>query len=377
MVSQLETHNFGLETARDQFGVPAENYPSASDWPDIKASWAFGNPRCTSFSTITSNCSSCAHGAFGYQTQDIIDLSKYATRNNYDVIVWESVQQAYSTGQALIRKIIDELYDGYRIAHLFLNAASFGNSQKRRRYFFVAYKEGLRFNVEAPELPRHHPMIYDAIWDRVDRPTNQGTHKDYDEDSYMPLTEDEWELVPKLPNGWDVNMFAKWFPDDLPLTWQIKWWERKSEIPFSLHCLQRLNWCTCSPTLHTGASRYLHPRHNRPLTIGEISAVMGWPVIPKGPNPVQQIAKGVCPEVATWLAQQVEYCITGAWGTDDFESSYNHHKSQWVGTSTHDRREKLFNLTHYVSGVTPNDLEIPYGLREHRRDVGGRNLPST
>jgi len=90
---QLESHGFGKETCEAVAKVPFVNRPDAN-WPDVEAQFLYGNPRCTGFSCITSGYDEDTHGPWAKQTEDIHQLCNYAA-GRYDIIIWESVQQAF------------------------------------------------------------------------------------------------------------------------------------------------------------------------------------------------------------------------------------------------------------------------------------------
>lgn len=349
---QLEKHNFGRETTEAVCGVPFVNHDDAQ-WPDVDAQFAYGNPRCTGFSSITGGYGADVHGAWSAPTRDIHELCEYAA-GRYDAVIWESVQQAMSVGRPLLDYLRDEIFvpKNYRIAHVMLNAASFGNTQNRKRYFFVAYRDDRNFNIVPPEISDYEPTAYDAIWKLKDRETHEAhitsSCTDYTFDSYARLTDEEKHIVPNLPNGWNVNTLAAYNLDALPRRWQEMWHLRTSDMPFSMHCIYRMNWLRPFPTIHSSAARFIHPEHNRPLTVGELATAMGWSDIPRGPKPVNQIAKGVCPEAGEWLANQVKLYLEDYWGEDDWESSYNPTKGEWEGRNAAGAKEKYFNLTQYV-----------------------------
>lgn len=373
---QLEVHGFGLETTEAMNGVPSINC-SAADWPDVPGVMSYGNPRCTAFSTITSGdryVQGNTHGAFAKQTCDIQELCKYSA-GRYDFVIWESVQQAYkASGRDLVRWAVRDVFEpkGYRIAHLLLNAASFGNSQQRKRYFFVAYRDCYKFNVEPPTISPHYMTLYDSIYsqrDRQTRPHKLWADADYDQDCYVDLTTDEWQAVPKLPNGWGLQTMAKHAYGDLSEKHKKKWDERISDLPFSLHGIYRLNWLRPCPTLHSSAGRFIHPEHHRPLTVGELSSVMGWPRIPVGLKPIAQIAKGVVPSTGKWLARQVELSYRHHWGRDDFESNYDDQRHEWVGQDASGKLEKEFDMTRYVGKFLDADKYDDVVKQMHKFNV--------
>jgi site-specific DNA-cytosine methylase len=383
--TQLEKHGFGIETAEEVAKVQVIN----GEWPDVPAQMAFGNPRCTGFSTITSGYDETAHGPWSKQTCDIHELCSYAA-GKYDIVIWESVQQAYTTGKPLLDYLISEYFAprNYRVAHVFINAASFSNAQQRKRYFFVAYRDDRNFNITPPVIDPYYATLYDAIWEDRNRETREvrfSASDEYDRDCYIKLTDNEKACVPYLPTGWGLNTLARFRYQFLPDKMKYVWDTRVSDMPFSLHCISRTNWLRPCPTLHSSATRYIHPTHDRPLTVGELAAVMGWDDIPRGRMPVPQLAKGVVPAVGEWLAQQAADYLDGKWAGDDWESSYDPHDCEWKGRSVNGAREKVFDLTRYVGSqfdrsryeVTDDELfDHRYGLGRDHSKPARRSLPT-
>jgi site-specific DNA-cytosine methylase len=365
VLAQLEVHGFGLETASETFGTECHNSP-ATKWPRISnqdVQLVYGNPRCTAFSTITGGKNSTIHGPWAKQTCDVHELVDYSVAGDYDFVVWESVQQAYTQGRELLDFLIKERFTlrNYRIAHLLLNAQSFGNAQWRRRYFFVAYKDSYKFNVTAPAFSPYYPVTFDAIAHLRDRETVQMEtygrgDEEYGFDHYALLTEEERAMVRAIPNGWDVNTLAKYRLNELPERLRDKWTLRKSDLPFSVHCMRRLWWMRPFPTIHGSAFRFLHPDGDRPITIGECATAMGWEGrIPRGPLPYAQIAKGIIPKIGEWLAEMVSLSAGHHWGTDDWESTYDDEKKTWVGRDTTGATEKVYDMSRYCGKLF--DLE--------------------
>lgn len=377
---QLESHNFGRESVEALCKIPFVNHQDGPKaWPKMTGQFAFGNPRCTGFSTITGGYDEQAHGAWSKPTQDIHQFCEYAA-GKFDIAVWESVQPTFTTGRSLLDYLRDKIFKPkrYRIAHIMLNAASFGNQQMRKRYFFVAYRDDRNFNVTPPEIPLYAPTAYDAIWHLRNRPTREAhlfSNHDlsYDFDSYHKLTDEEKLMVPYLPNGWNQNLLARYKLSALPERLQDKYHFRTSEMPFSMHCIYRMNWLTPHPTIHSSAVRFIHPEHNRPLTVGELATAMGWPpgMIPSGPRPVSQLAKGIVPAVGTWLAEQVERYLDNAWGEEDWQSSYDQYSGEWVGEANcNGAVEKIFNLSSYVSTYFDRERYSDVNpIQMHRHDV--------
>lgn len=357
--THLETHGFGIETAKALCDVNVINCPAA-EWPDITGDFAFGNPRCTGFSTITSGYDARVHGPFAAATIDILEFVNYST-GRYPIFAWESVQQAYTVGRPLLDQLVEQVAaKDYRVAHVFVNSASFGNAQHRKRYFFIAYHKSKNFNIDAPNLSDYQTTLFDAIYHLrdVESPTTR-------------LTPDEAEAIKNLPNGWNLNMLAAYGSHLLPQKMQDKWLLRESDMPFSLHCVTRLQWfCKC-PTIHSSAGRFIHPEYDRPLTYLELATLAGWPMVPVGQNPIAEIAKGVCPEVGKWVAEQAYHYLNDAWGSEDYESKFNHNTGVFDGRNCEGAIEKVFNITHYIPQTVRTDY--PYeNFRQHRFNVDER-----
>lgn len=352
VLAQLEIHGLGLETA-SSLGIDVHHTDSWQEWPKLPCDCLYGNPRCTGFSCVTGGYASHAHGPWSKQTVDVHDLVQYAMSLSPQpsVIVWESVQQAYSVGKPLLDYLLSEYFEpnGYKVAHLFINAASFGNAQNRKRYFMFAYKSDKRFNISPPKLPEYRTVLRDVIGDMETQYEYQGTfkHSDlhYSLDSSLYLDEDAQFIVDQLPRGYNFNTFARYYYDKLPPRYRAKWDDRISEMPFSMHCPYKLNYDSPAPTLW-GSCQFVHPTQNRLLTIREIATIMGWDFFPVGRTPIGQIAKGIVPAVGTWLAEQVTQYLSGSWGSDDFASKYKSEIKQWIeAPMTHN--EKVFDLTEF------------------------------
>jgi len=367
VVGQLEIHNFGRETC-DAHGTKFMNADTWQGWSEYKKIWngcsfCYGNPRCTSFSSYSSGAGKDARGPFAKPTQDIMDLCQFGIKAGFDLIAFESVQQAYSVGLPLINYLKEDLFfpNHYRIAHLFVNTAAEGNAQRRRRYFFVAYRDNKNFNVMLPELPKYQMTVGDVIKPLLKRKTKEGklggsTNVDYTANTYVKLTPIERRIVPHLKQGESFNSFARKRENELekicPESYE-KWLTRTSEIPFSLHCPTKTKWDGACPTIASTSVRLIHPTLPRPLTVGELAALMGWPkgFIPVGPEPVGQIGKGVVPATGEWLGEQIKMYLDDYWGDEDFESGYSKQHDCFIGhtfTKTDRPLEKEFRLTQYV-----------------------------
>lgn len=354
--AQLERHNFGRETMEQhQPDVPFVN-GTLADWDTVSTkdvTLLFGNPRCTGFSSITSGYGEHIHGASAACTVDIHELCNYGVSESIPFIIWESVQQAFTgAGKPLIDHLVKDVFRpaGYRVAHILLSAASMGNAQHRRRYFFVAYKDKYIFNIEPPVLPERQVVVDDVLVPLEHITVTQAGRTSWcGPDESVRLTADETACLPIMQPGDDLNRLARERLHELEgasKKYHDAWVFRASDIPFGLHGIARLRGDEVCPTLTGNCNRLIHPRQPRGLSLREAATIMGWAHTPVGRNPFAQIAKGVCPEVGKWLAEQVVHSLNNVWD-DDFESSYDHKDRVWRGQST-SAVEKVFNLTQYI-----------------------------
>jgi site-specific DNA-cytosine methylase len=231
-----------------------------------------------------------------------------------------------------------------------------GNAQSRKRYFFVGYRGDKNFNITPPTLPEYQTTVGDIIGLFKDYPVREVNYNrrdsEYQPDDYIRLAPEDKKILPGLLQGESMNVMGRrgglvGFSDKLAK----KWVDRLSDMPFSMHCLLRIRWDGHCPTMSSSCSQYIHPLLDRPLTVRELSALMGWTdgITPAGPLPTAQIAKGICPEVGVWLAEQAVAYLDDAWGRDDWSSSWNHKIGQWEGYEYDDRPlEKVFNLTNFA-----------------------------
>jgi len=377
---QLEVHGLGSETV-PTLGVefvccPAEEWPA----PPPGCVMLFGNPRCTGFSCLSGGCDENTHGPWSGPTIDIHQFMQYGVKHDIPLLCWESVQQARTVGRPLLDHLVNDLClpNGYRVAHLLINAATFGNAQQRKRYFFVAYKRDHTFNVKAPPMLQRWTTVGDVILTSEfkqykTRPV-KWRNNDWDADCYTLLCENDRALIPHMPQNFDVNHMAEFCYDVLPEAYKDRWDWRVSTLPFSLHSAHRLIPEHTMPVISSSSFRFVHPIEDRTLTLRELARLMGWPpsITPVGDHPIGQIGKGVVPAVGTWLAEQCLMYLDDAWGGEDWESSYCSKRNEWVGKwLKEDQPEKTFNLTKFGPQPLKKRPRHEY-LQEHKQRVAAR-----
>lgn len=133
------------------------------EWTPKDAQVVFGNPPCSGFSLLS-------HKGFRGEESKINHcmwaMSGYAAKVKPDVLVFESVQQAYQSGRGLMQRLRDQLEertgDKYQLVHVLHNNASIGGAAVRKRYFFVASR--VPFGVGVPTL-QAVPTLRESIGD--------------------------------------------------------------------------------------------------------------------------------------------------------------------------------------------------------------------
>lgn len=319
--AQMERSTFGVKTVNQRWNVGVSLAPRWQEWPIVKdAVLVYGNPRCSGFSGLMlgyphqKNKTRVLSGANACQAQDIVDLVSYATQiKTCQVIIIESVQQLYTSerNRAMLDWTVDFLNPrGYDVTHVLMNAIHHGVPQHRRRYFMVAHRGG-PINITWPSIANESPTIDDVLrprWTRQWRAMKvDSARADYDEDCCAALPRLWGPILPYLPPGRNLNRFAaenEELLERVSRELHEKWLCRDSDEPFGRFGPYRLVSGRHMGVLAGQASTFIHPEYDRALTIGECSALMGWPCIPIGPKPFHQLTKGVVPAAAKWIAAQ-------------------------------------------------------------------------
>lgn len=121
------------------------------------------NPPCSGWSAMTDTK---YRGADAKVNACMWALMEYAARVKPQIIIMESVRQAYTTGRTMMTALRDDLeaksglkYDLY---HVMQDAIELGGAAVRKRYFWVASQ--IPFGVDFPVVKRT-PLLPDVIGD--------------------------------------------------------------------------------------------------------------------------------------------------------------------------------------------------------------------
>ena len=265
----------------------------------------FGNPPCAPFSVA--NASSLREG----RTQWMRDPRVECIRNEFNllgelrpkVLVFESVQQAFTRGRDLIDSLTDSARElGYSATYILLNTAHLGVPQTRRRFFCVFHNVVIPWWYPAAEAkdgtPRHELTVREAF--------------------------DELEdLAPEIYQDTPSRMrLAKLTPegDSLRKTWEAenpeRTWKRGindkviGRPPFTL---RKLAWDRPSPTL-IGGAQYYHPGRSQHLSVKETQVLCGYPpeyefVTKTLGLKYTEIGQAVMPPVGEWLGKNIKRAV--------------------------------------------------------------------
>lgn len=373
-----EPLGFGVETQRQKLGLEVVVEPDFTKWePHDGVDLVFGNPRCGGFSGLGSNTASeDMRGSGCRQSIDAEQLCRFGVACDAKVIMWESVQMAMTgVGAGFVQRMHEEVLHEYRIVHVFMNTATFGNAQYRRRWFMVAYRDDLVFNPIVPTPPKIMVTVGKVLapltkYDGRAEPARYNRKgAEYHADSYQRVRDDDWRLIPLLPAGGSLNHFhhehgPAFFKKHGHLSGYEVSKNARSPTPFGVahNRILRLKLDGPCPSLVGNCCNWVHPLHDRTLTVRELAALMGWrrDVIPVGDYPAAQIAKGIVPAVGEWMAEMAAAAIRGENEDVSLEIEWLPAKKRFKTVEVDDAvRVKTFQFTNLIPKKTVNTFKSP------------------
>lgn len=377
-----EPLDFGTQTLRESLDVrKVVVVANVGRWkkPALRPELVFGNPRCGGFSGLGSNTAlPGAKGANCRQSIDAEQLCRWGVELRSPFVVLESVQNILNpNNRGFLERMMEDVFGRkYKFAHVKHNAFSFDNPQFRKRYFFVAYRDGLTFNVKKFDVAKKFTTVRDVFSKLPDVPDPPAVYLGRKDARYGPdvryrLSDDAEGVLKYIPQGQTLNNLhhargPKFF-DKIGLPNLAERSRRaRSDIPFGVAntTLVRLHWDRGCMTLAGSSGLIIHPEYDRSLTVREIAALMGWPpdVIPVGQDPAGQIAKGIVPACGRWVAESVAASLNDEWD-DDLETTWDRRKRCFVDTDADGKREKFIDLTW----ACPDKTERLFDPHEKRK----------
>lgn len=323
-------------------------------WSAREVPFVFGNPPCSGFSLMTV---AAARGIDAAVNECMWQFTGFAARCSPQIIVFESVQQAFVTGRPLMQALRARLEEQtgwrYNLYHTMHNGYELGGPAVRRRYFFVAVRDDVRWGVEWPTVRK--PLLRDA-WDDLAglsmtwesqpyrRPPTwwSATHvRDADQlgvDGHMNLTSlaanrvhDVLDMARELNGGWPVNVsiatMLKTLYDDhgrIPKSWDYRV-DRLIAKNFDMGFTIPYRWNGNRPgrVIVGGALNLaIHPTEDRLITHREAARVMGFPdnwrisTIPRTSAFPMTWGKGITTMCGKWIATNVKNALDGNPGRD-------------------------------------------------------------
>lgn len=282
---------------------------------------------------------------------------RYAAAIKPRVVVFESVQQAFTQGLAMMRDYRAMLEDlsgkPYDLHHVRMNNLMVGGHSYRPRYFWVAVEAGAPFGVDAEWPADSLPTLVDVIGDLADLPetwklqpyqreassfvqhqlsksglvdghvTRDNVHTQRVADVFkaLPNGNHDWlwgmDLANALKQVYDTH--GGWVPE----SWNSKIEKivsRDFYMGFSIP--YRWRGDACANVLTGGAlDLVVHPTHPRTITHREAARIMGlpddWKIEPvKDYAPLQDVwGKAVALDASRWIGAQVRRHLDGQVGS--------------------------------------------------------------
>lgn len=250
-----------------------------STWEPEPADVIFGNPPCSGFSILTRGekwQEAGLHGAEATQNQCMWDIINYGVLMQPDVIVFESVSHAATTGLPLMIALHNQLEEGtnakWHLTLVKMNALSVGGWPDRRRFFFVASRLGPMSMPLATGIPHN---LAEAIGDLRSMPISDDLDDPF---SLSPTAKARrnselaasgyWEQGKSSAEAYEIAAAAGWTGTPPDRSDMIK-------NPFTA---QRWRWDKPA-RVATGAvlNSAVHPVEPRTFTHAEVGRIMGFP----------------------------------------------------------------------------------------------------
>lgn len=287
VVAHFEEWNFGVETVRQNLKIPVY-VGKPGEWPvdDFKGKvdYVYGNPPCAPWSQGAGRDGGAWRG--DPRVQHWVNVLELLDRLQPKVWTCESVRGIYNRGRSFLEPfVIRASKKGYRATHLLVNALEHGVPQSRPRYFLVLSKVDLTWMPTGLKKD----VTIEEVWKRAFRTSTEVELK-------KPIA----KLIKKARPGEDLRAtFNREVPADQ--------WKPNAHggvagrPPFSYKRLREEGIAH----VITGGRNFIHPVHQRFLTVEEQAALCGYPRGYRfsGPPHAQypQIGKAVMPPVARYL----------------------------------------------------------------------------
>ena len=377
--------NAGLELVAKRehsggFGVPAmeanrhllgHNWKAQEsdgrDWEAVDVPVVLGNPPCSFASTLSTKKFRGANSPIAYCWRDLVE---FGARCDADIIVSESVQQAYNgvlpMMQGLHALLEEQTGNNYNVYHVLHDSYAFFGPAIRKRYFFVASR--IPFGIERPDfVPEDQRITIGDVWGDLQAQPLAWEHQPYaDEptrwskklrapsgmvDGHLPAKETPWmrralDIIDEVEwnEGDDLSVASKRYRDatgNLPASWQGPLLEKALAKDLQLGFNTPMRWRWDRPgRVITGSSLFqiIHPRIPRFITHREALRMVGFPDAwqVQGLDSRKAAAywgKGITCQAGEWISSWVKDAVEGHPGSYVGEQMG---EREWVIDVTHD-----------------------------------------
>lgn len=223
-----------------------------------------GCPPCQGFSTLRNKNSSTP--AKDSRNDLIEDFERLTVELRPKLVMMENVAglSTFSKFKAFVRNL--EL-NGYSVKYDVLDVSRYGVPQRRKRLILSASRVGEAVLAIPDELPKV------TVREAIGRLPEAGASGDLLHDLPSPRRSERIQsLIKAIPkNGGSRH--------DLPESFQLKCHKHTSGFN---DVYGRMRWDEVSPTITSGCinpskGRFIHPDHDRPITLREAAILQGFP----------------------------------------------------------------------------------------------------
>jgi site-specific DNA-cytosine methylase len=317
------------------------------EWSTVDADVVFGNPPCSGWSAMSAKHFRGGASPVLSCTYALVD---YASRVMPQVVVFESVQQAFThkdglpTMRALRAYLEDKTSERWDLYHVLHNAYSVGGAAQRKRYFWVASR--IPFGVTYVP-PTGLPVLMDVIGDLASL-TQTWESQSYDSEWPHPWAASRRSALARVDGHQavdnpltrrvgDLLAAVDWHPGDHLATVARRYYDTFGCLPpswaateakhvakdFFMGYTTPIRWKGSEPArVITGGSLYtvVHPTLNRTITHREAARILGfpddWQLAPLRTTPglAATHGKGITVDCGRWIGQQIERALSGCPG---------------------------------------------------------------
>lgn len=295
VLCHLEHDEYGAEIVRENFKSAVPVITHREDWPlsagKQRVDFVYANPPCAVWSAAGRNKGD--NWKRDPRLQRIKDIAELVGQLRPRAWVWESVCGAFTRGRPFVDTLVRQAAEwGYSATFVFVNAQWHGVPQHRKRFFLLLHDIAIDWRPPEYKTPGD---AYALIKDVKANP------------HYSKLKGVSMKIAREMKpgEGWNDAFNRLFPPSKRKLNKQGRVKHRSSFLTYRL-----------GKTGTIGAvvgAQVFHPTKPRLLSVNELAVLCGFPRsyswgqhIGRAPS---YIARGVCPPVGEWLAENVARSI--------------------------------------------------------------------